>query len=202
MPPSPLQTLTLFGTSADPPTAGHQSILRWLASQYDYVAVWAADNPMKSGQTPLAHRMAMLCLVVQTLQADYPNLQLHPELSDAHTFNTIRRAQAHWGQISGQMSDPNTVEMTFVLGSDLLEQLPRWYRIEDLLAQVKLLVIPRPGYPIAVSDRHRLEQLGARYQIANLRPPAVSSSRYRNRGDRTVVPPDVAAYIDAQHLYA
>ncbi|MGB0560552.1 MAG: nicotinate-nucleotide adenylyltransferase [Spirulinaceae cyanobacterium] len=186
-------SIALFGTSADPPTAGHQSILRWLANQYDYVAVWAADNPMKSGQTPLAHRMAMLCLVVQTLQAEYPNLQLHPELSDRRTINTVHRAQARWGQ---------AVNLTFVLGSDLLEQLPRWYQIEILLQEVALLVIPRPGYPIAPRDRQRLEQLGARYQIADLRPPAVSSSRYRNRGDRTVVPPDVAAYIDAQRLYA
>lgn len=189
----PVNNLALFGTSADPPTAGHQSILRWLANHYDYVAVWAADNPMKSGQTPLAHRMAMLCLVVQTLQAEHPNLQLHPELSNARTFNTIQQAQDRWGQ---------NVAMTFVVGSDLLAQLPHWYRIQALLDQVELLVIPRPGYPISMGDRLQLTQLGARHTIADLSPPAVSSSRYRQRGDRTVVPPDVAAYIDAQHLYA
>ncbi|NEO84477.1 MAG: nicotinate-nucleotide adenylyltransferase [Spirulina sp. SIO3F2] len=187
-----MNNLALFGTSADPPTAGHQSILRWLANHYDYVAVWAADNPMKSGQTPLAHRMAMLCLVVQALQAEYPNLRLHPELSDARTLNTIERAQAHWGQ---------DWAMTFVIGSDLLPQLPHWYRIQELLNRIELLVIPRPGYPITMGDRIQLTQLGARHTIADLTPPAVSSSRYRKRGDRTVVHPEVAAYIDAQHLY-
>lgn len=187
-----MTTLALFGTSADPPTAGHQSILRWLATHYDEVAIWAADNPMKSGQTPLAHRMAMLCLVVQALQMEYPNLSLHPNLSDSRSLNTIHRAQALWGQ---------TVTMTFVVGADLLAQLPRWYCIDELLAMVELLVIPRPGYEITLRDRTTLSQLGARYQIANLATPAVSSSRYRNRGDRTVISSDVADYIHAQDLY-
>ncbi|NET52841.1 MAG: nicotinic acid mononucleotide adenylyltransferase, partial [Merismopedia sp. SIO2A8] len=35
-----MTTLALFGTSADPPTAGHQQILRWLSYQYDHVIVW------------------------------------------------------------------------------------------------------------------------------------------------------------------
>lgn len=39
--------VALFGTSADPPTVGHQAILRWLSEHYDQVAVWAADNPFK-----------------------------------------------------------------------------------------------------------------------------------------------------------
>ena len=42
--------IALFGTSADPPTAGHQKILRWLSEGYDRVAVWAADNPFKCHQ--------------------------------------------------------------------------------------------------------------------------------------------------------
>jgi Cytidylyltransferase-like len=49
----------LFGTSADPPTLGHQAILEWLATQFDEVAVWAADNPFKVQQTPLYHRQTM-----------------------------------------------------------------------------------------------------------------------------------------------
>lgn len=147
---------------------------------------------MKSGQTPLAHRMAMLCLVVQALQMEYPTLSLRPNLSDSRSLNTIHRARGLWGP---------TVTMTFVVGADLLSQLPRWYRIDELLAMVDLLVIPRPGYEITLRDRTTLSQLGARYQIADLATPAVSSSRYRNRGDRTVLPPNVANYIHTQDLY-
>ena len=47
--------VALFGTSADPPTSGHQKILSWLSERYDWVAIWAADNPFKSHQTSLTH---------------------------------------------------------------------------------------------------------------------------------------------------
>jgi nicotinate-nucleotide adenylyltransferase len=35
--------VALFGTSADPPTAGHQAIIRWLSEHFDHVAVWAGE---------------------------------------------------------------------------------------------------------------------------------------------------------------
>ena len=44
--------IALFGTSADPPSIAHREILRWLCDRYDWVAVWASDNPMKPQQTP------------------------------------------------------------------------------------------------------------------------------------------------------
>ena len=53
--------------SADPPTAGHLVILKWLSEHYDWVAVWAADNPLKSQQTPLSHRAAMLELLIKDI---------------------------------------------------------------------------------------------------------------------------------------
>ena len=56
--------IALFGTSADPPTAAHQTILQWLSDHYDQVAVWASDNPFKENQTPLSHRMTMLALLI------------------------------------------------------------------------------------------------------------------------------------------
>ena len=61
--------IALFGTSADPPTAGHQEILQWLSERYDWVAVWAADNPFKSHQTALLHRAAMLQLLITNINA-------------------------------------------------------------------------------------------------------------------------------------
>ncbi|NEQ41665.1 MAG: nicotinic acid mononucleotide adenylyltransferase, partial [Okeania sp. SIO3I5] len=42
--------IALFGTSADPPTAGHETIVRWLSQNFNKVVVWASDNPFKSHQ--------------------------------------------------------------------------------------------------------------------------------------------------------
>ena len=62
--------VALFGTSADPPHLGHQSILLWLAQEFDQVAVWAADNPYKAKQSPICDRAEMLRLLIETLPTE------------------------------------------------------------------------------------------------------------------------------------
>ncbi|QLE54528.1 nicotinate-nucleotide adenylyltransferase [Nostoc sp. TCL26-01] len=187
-----MNKIALFGTSADPPTAGHQKILRWLSEHYDYVAVWAADNPFKSHQTLLAHRAAMLQLLIADIDTLRQNIALEQELSSFRTLETLEKAKLRW---------PVETEFTLVIGSDLLSQLPRWYRIEELLQQVQLLVVPRPGYAMDGSSLETLQHLGGKIAIASLTGLDVSSSAYREHGDTEALTPPIAAYIHQQHLY-
>jgi nicotinate-nucleotide adenylyltransferase len=195
-----MNNIALFGTSADPPTAGHQKILEWLSQNFDLVAVWAADNPFKQHQTPLAHREMMLKLLIAEIQCQ--NIGIYPELSSRRTLETVERAKEYWQQ----------GEFTLVIGSDLTgggagnhnSGLPllKWYRIEDLLRQVKLLVIPRPGYPIAEENLEELRRLGGQIAIASLTGSDVSSTAYRQNGDTEVLTSPVEAYIHRERLYA
>lgn len=184
--------IALFGTSADPPTAGHKTILNWLSQNFDWVAVWASDNPFKSHQTSLEHRSAMLLLMIQEINSPRQNLCLYPELSSPRTLETVERAKLLWG---------NT-ELTLVIGSDLVEQLPRWYQVEHLLKQVQLLVVPRPNYPPEELDLWQLRRMGADVAIASLSAPDVSSTSYRETGDTQALTPIIKDYINREHLYA
>jgi nicotinate-nucleotide adenylyltransferase len=184
--------VALFGTSADPPTAGHQEILSWLSGRYDWVAVWAADNPFKSHQTPLEHRAAMLQLLIADIDAPRHNLALEQELSSLRTLETVEKAKVRWGK---------NVELTMVIGSDLVSQLPRWYRIEDLLQEVQLMVVPRPGYAIDESSLEVVQNLGGKIAIASLTGLDISSTAFREYGDPQALTPPVVAYINREHLY-
>ncbi|MDP8963104.1 MAG: nicotinate-nucleotide adenylyltransferase [Cyanobacteriota bacterium] len=183
--------IALFGTSADPPTSGHQSILNWLSHHYDHVAVWASDNPFKSHQTPLEHRSKMLRLLIEEIAQ--PNISLYQTLSSSRTLETVECAREHWG---------TQVDLTLVIGADLVTQMPRWYQIEKLLSQVQLLVVPRPGYEINETGIEELRKLGTNVAIADLEAPAVSSTAYREKGDTEVLTPPVEDYIHKEHLYA
>lgn len=183
--------IALFGTSADPPTAGHQLILRWLSYRFDWVAVWAADNPFKGHQTPLAHRIAMLKLLIEDLESPYRNVHLHPELSQSRTIHTLEIAKQHW----------RAARFTLVIGSDLIEQLPRWYRIDDLLQEVALLVVPRPGYPLSENSLEALKHRGANLAIADLMGLNTSSTSYRERGAVDGLTPPIEDYIHREQLY-
>jgi nicotinate-nucleotide adenylyltransferase len=181
--------IALFGTSADPPTIGHLEILRWLSQRFDQVAVWAADNPFKSGQTELSHRTTMLQQLVEEL--DCPNVRVDPTLSHPRTLITVERAKHCFPQ----------AEFTLVVGFDVARQLPTWFRVEELLKQVHLLVMPRSGYALAQADLDRLRELGTEVAIAPITVPGVSSTAYREHHDLNDVPHSVQAYIDREQLY-
>lgn len=187
-----MMRIALFGTSADPPTAGHQKVLSWLSERYDWVAVWAADNPFKSHQTPLEHRAAMLQLMIGDIDAPRHNIALEQELSSLRTLETVEKAKLRWGE---------NVELTLVIGSDLLAQLPRWYRIEDLLQEVQLLIVPRPRYAIDESSLEAVQNLGGKIAIASLTGLDISSTAYREHGDSQALTAPVVAYINREHLY-
>jgi nicotinate-nucleotide adenylyltransferase len=188
-----MKTIALFGTSADPPTAGHQTILRWLSDHYDLVVVWASDNPFKDHQATLKQRTKMLRLAIQEIESPENNISLREELSDRRTLITVQKAREIWG---------DDAEFTVVIGSDLVAQIRKWYRIEELLKQVQILIVPRPGYTIAQKDLEALTNLGGKYAIANVDAPPVSSTTYREEKDSDLITPAVQNYISQNNLYS
>ena len=186
-----MQKISLFGTSADPPTIGHQTILHWLSNHYDRVVVWASDNPFKQHQTSLIDRTQMLSLAISEIDLTHNNINLHPELSDRRTLVTVNKAKQKWQE----------AEFTLVIGSDILAQITSWYRSEELLAQVRLLIVPRLGYGIKDKDLTALKQAGGKFAIASLNAPKVSSSTYRLYKDKSLVIPAVNNYIWQKNLY-
>lgn len=181
--------IALFGTSADPPTRGHGKILTWLAHHYDQVAVWAADNPFKQHHASLDHRNAMLQTLAEELKQD--NISFLPELSYRRSIMTVAHAHEQWPE----------AELTLVIGSDLVAQLPSWYQSQDLLTQAKLLVVPRPGTPLSEDSLLPLQQMGAQVTVADMEGLDVSSTAYRDRGLTNILSPAVEAYISRTDLY-
>jgi nicotinate-nucleotide adenylyltransferase len=184
--------IALFGTSADPPTIAHQKIINWLASQFDYVAVWAADNPFKLHGATLEQRSQMLELLIEEIQLPTSqNAQVYRSLSSQRTLETLVTARSIW---------PDS-EFTLTIGADLIQQLPQWYRVAELLSQVKLLIVPRTGNQIEPSDLQRLIDLGAKISIAPLSTPIISSTTIRNSHSIEGLTPRVAIYTQQQNLY-
>jgi nicotinate-nucleotide adenylyltransferase len=106
-------------------------------------------------------------------------------------LETVALAQKLW----------KDAEFTLVIGSDLVTQLPKWYRVSELLTQVKLLVIPRPGNDINDQDIEALQNLGTKITIAPLTTPTVSSTAIRERSRSIGITPKIADYIQQHQLY-
>lgn len=182
--------IALFGTSADPPHQGHAAVLAWLGSQFDHVAVWVSDNPFKQHQTALGDRIKMLELLIGELQS--PGVALHPELSYSRTVFTIERARDIWP----------AAQFTLVVGADLVRQLPKWYRAEEIFAAVNVLVVPRPGYSLNEEDLMELKR-HTTVNVAEIpQQHDVSSTQIRQEDQTFKLPSAVEAYIHQHNLYS
>ena len=187
-------TIALFGTSADPPTEGHRVLLEGLLRHYPRVVTWASDNPMKQHGQPLAVRMELLAALVAAIGD--PRLSLEPQLSSPWAIETLGRAAARWP------GEP----LIFVVGSDLLAQIPRWRQAAAVLAGCRLAVAARAGWPVQAADLARLEGLGARLELLDLQVPGTASSRVRGSGPAgssalEEVPPALRPVLLEQNLY-
>jgi nicotinate-nucleotide adenylyltransferase len=188
----PFMKIALFGMSADPPHRGHGEILRWLAQHFDHVAVWASDNPFKEHQCPLRDRAMMLQLMIDDLSVPAGKIALHEELSHRRSLTSARQAHTMWPH----------AELTLVVGSDLVAQLPRWYKSDELFQEVEILVVPRPGYDVSDADLKAVRSHGGRVAIADLAETFdISSTYYRRTDDPDALSQSVRAYIDHHNLY-
>lgn len=186
-------TIALFGTSADPPTVGHRAVLEGLTGLYPLVATWASDNPFKEHGAPLDLRAALLEAVVRDLQRQVgpQRLELCQDLSSRRVRDSLERAARRF---------PDH-DRLLVVGSDLLEQIPRWAAVEAWLPGCRLGVIARQGWPVQPAALERLQQLGARPELLPLHIPAAASSSIRRHPDPQLVPPELLPRLMAQNLY-
>jgi nicotinate-nucleotide adenylyltransferase len=175
--------IALFGTSADPPTLGHRALLQGLLAHFPQVATWASDNPMKPQQAPLEVRIALLEALVEAIAN--PRLELVQELSSPWAIDTLERARSRWPQATP----------VFVVGSDLVPQMPGWRQAAPLLAGLEVAVAPRQGWILEESDLERLRALGARVELLELPVPATASSRVRGAAGQPPDPAQVLAQV-------
>ncbi|NEQ41661.1 MAG: nicotinate-nucleotide adenylyltransferase, partial [Okeania sp. SIO3I5] len=173
------------------PTAGHETIVRWLSQNFNKVVVWASDNPFKSHQTSLEQRSTMLSILIENIDSNQNNIFVHQELSSRRTLETVELAIKKW----------DDAEFTLVVGSDLVKQLPNWYQVKELLQKVELLIVPRKGITTEKTDLQKLKELNTGVKIASLEVPNVSSSAYREQGDEMTITPPIKDYIYQQKLY-
>ena len=181
--------IALFGTSADPPTRGHQALLEELLLLYPRVATWASDNPKKQHGAPLDLRAQLLQALVKQIQD--PRLEQIQELSDPFTISTLQRAGQRWPD----------AELVFVVGSDLASQIPSWKQTDQWLPHCRLAIAPRQGWPLTAVAIQQLKQLGARLDQLVLSVPASASSALRERPRQDQLPESVWPLLIEHNLY-
>ncbi len=133
------------------------------------------------------HRLQMLELAI----VDNPLLSIEPiELQRAgksYTYDTMKLLIEQ---------NPDT-DYYFIIGGDMVEYLPKWYKIDELMQMVNFVGVRRPNYPTETE-----------YPIIWIDVPLidVSSTQLRKKiaqgcSLNYLVPPNVVNYIQEKGLY-
>jgi nicotinate-nucleotide adenylyltransferase len=195
--------LGLIGGTFDPPHYGHLLAAQEAAVLLGLERVLflpARQNPFKEGEpiTPAEDR----CAMVERAIADNPLFELSRLDLDrpppSYTADLLRTLKA-------QTPDD---ELYFLVGADILPELPRWHRTDEILRLSRLVVVNRPESPQPDVEALEAAFPGARERVDLVFFPGVSvSARYlRARVAaglpiRYLTPAAVEQYIRERQLY-
>lgn len=191
-----MKRVGVFGGSFNPVHWGHVRLAEWIVRHGWADEVWlmvSPRNPLKEqvGLLPEAERLDMARLaageVAGVRASDFEFSLPRP----SYTWRTLEALRAAF---------PATA-FSLIIGADNWQHFDRWARPDYIRAHHKLLVYPRPGYPLDASALpDGVDLLGA---------PVfdVSSTRVRKllceNGDASrLVPAPVLHYIKERHLYS
>ncbi|MCE5186449.1 MAG: nicotinate (nicotinamide) nucleotide adenylyltransferase [Planctomycetaceae bacterium] len=198
--------IILFGGTFDPIHRGHLGVAQHAlhALRGDrLVFVPARQSPHK--RMPHAggdDRMAMILCAIRELENIFVSDCELQRSGPSYTIETIRHFRRQWGEDAA---------IYWLIGADQLADLPKWYRIDELLQSCHLSTMVRAGY--AAPEMDSLGGIFSEQAIEQLKrdtidTPAipVSSTHIRaelaqGRIPKEQLPPCVADYIAAHGLY-
>ncbi|PKL47726.1 MAG: nicotinate (nicotinamide) nucleotide adenylyltransferase [Planctomycetes bacterium HGW-Planctomycetes-1] len=202
------EKIVLFGGTFDPIHIGHIEVASAAAEKIgagEIILIPARRSPHKNLK-PLApdnDRIAMMKLAVE----DKSLFEINPvELNRAepsYTIDTIRQLKQSLG---------GDCILYWLIGADMLESLPKWHKIDELLNECNICVMNRGGFEKPDFDK-LAPQLGSK-NIEKLRKNVVetpsieiSSTQIRrkilnNEDVSKYLHPEVLNYIKIRRLYA
>ena len=134
-------TLLFFGGSFNPIHAGHLVCARHAAEQIEAdrtVLVPSAQPPHKPNATDLAaaeHRVRMGHLAVDGCDGFSVNDLETKRTGPSYTIDTVR-----------ELAREGVPRVSWLIGADMLRNLPSWREPEALLEEVQFVVMARPGW--------------------------------------------------------
>ncbi len=172
-----------------PPTLGHEALLSELTKIFPKVITWASDNPDKKHQIPLLKRTQLLRILVKKIS--HPKLELVQELSSPRTIHTLNKAIQLWPEAN----------FSFVIGSDLTVQVPKWLNAKSILNKATIAIAMRDGWPISDQQLEEIKHLGGKIDLLPFHIPKSSSSKFRKRPQEGLVPQELVPLLLEENLY-
>jgi nicotinate-nucleotide adenylyltransferase len=158
----------LLGGSFNPAHEGHRHVAELAMRRLRLDQVWllvSPGNPLKptAGMAPFADRLAGAGRIADGRRVVASGIEA--ALRTRYTVDTMRFLMRRFP----------LVQFVWIMGADILEQLPRWRRWTDIVRHLAFVVLPRPSYShraLAGQAAHRLRAGRRPVRAATLLPGA------------------------------
>ncbi|MEC1640670.1 nicotinate-nucleotide adenylyltransferase [Schinkia azotoformans] len=181
----------ILGGTFDPPHNGHLIIAQEVLSSLQLNEVWFMPTNTPPHKADAKSRGEDRLEMVKLAIADNECFKLQPiefeRSGPSYTYDTIAILKEKY---------PNA-EFYFIIGADMVEYLPKWYRIDELVHDVHFVGVKRPKFKIV-----------SRYNVIEVEVPQfdMSSSELRrrfknNQNTKYFLPDAVREYIEEKNLY-
>ena len=129
----------LLGGSFNPAHAGHRHVAELVRRRLRLDQVWLLVSPgnvlkPRAGMAPFAERLGGARALADGRRIVASGVER--ALGTRYSIDTMRRLRTRFPR----------VRFVWVVGADILEQLPRWRHWKKFVGLVPILVMPRPSY--------------------------------------------------------
>ncbi len=190
------KTVAVFGGTFDPPHIGHLVVADDVfyalkPSAVLFVVAATAPHKREEPHAPVETRLHMVKLAVAGDRRFVPSALEVERGGVSYTVDTVEA-----------LKKEGFSKVAVAVGADNLADIPTWKDWRRLLAEVRLIVLTRPGYELSSAP----PELEGAFQPLEVTPVPISSTlvreRVRGRGPfRYLVPPAVFDFILAARLY-
>jgi nicotinate-nucleotide adenylyltransferase len=159
----------LLGGSFNPAHAGHRHVAELARARLGLDQVWllvSPGNPLKprAGMTPLAERLVSAAAIGDGRRIIATAIEA--AFGTSYTVDSVRMLRRRFPR----------VQFVWLMGADILTQLPRWRRWREIARDLPFVVLPRPGYTLPALAGQAARGLHARRRPAH-EAPALSRTR-------------------------
>ena len=191
----------ILGGTFDPIHFGHIEMGKKLIEigLVDKILYVAPGTPYTRKKDAVAaeHRYNMLCLALEGEEKLIPcDIELKRE-GISYTIDTMEELEKSYD------------DLYFITGADMLLDLPRWYRAEDMMKNYRFITIDRENSfeneKYMNRAKAQIEKYSMNVTFVNIKTPDISSTDIRNCKDDEellkYVPQKVLDYIKENKLY-
>jgi len=184
-----VNSIALFGTSADPPTIGHEEILEELSKIYTFTICYVSNNPIKKHKEDISIRSKLLKILINNL--DNPKILFNQSVTSQWALESIKKCK--------KIYEFNNLD--FVIGSDLIQDIFYWKNFNQIIQEVSFFIILREGYPVESNTLKMLKTYNVKFKISSIKIPNISSSKFRLNFNYSNLPTSLIDFVKKNNLY-